>query len=100
MGNEELDQVHAFDEEDEFSQKIVLRPQELSNHPGIIRRRGVVALNTALEMDIYGNMNSSHVMGTLIMNGVGAAENLPGTVICPFSCPPMWTTMSIPSRLW
>jgi acetyl-CoA hydrolase len=50
-----------------------LRPQEISNHPGIIRRLGVIALNTALEMDIYGNVNSSHVMGTHIMNGVGGS---------------------------
>ena len=58
---------------DVYSQKIVLRPQEISNHPGIIRRLGVIALNTALEMDIYGNVNSSHVMGTHIMNGVGGS---------------------------
>lgn len=61
------------DNMDFYSQKIVLRPQEISNHPGIIRRLGVVALNTALEMDIYGNVNSSHVMGTHIMNGVGGS---------------------------
>ena len=33
----------------------------------------VIALNTALEMDIYGNVNSSHVMGTHIMNGIGGS---------------------------
>ena len=58
---------------DFFSSRIVLRPQEISNHPGIIRRLGVIALNTALEMDIYGNVNSSHVFGTHIMNGVGGS---------------------------
>ena len=56
-----------------FGSRIVLRPQEISNHPGIIRRLAVIALNTALEMDIYGNVNSSHVMGTQIMNGVGGS---------------------------
>ena len=56
-----------------FGKRIVLRPQEISNHPGIIRRLAVIALNTALEMDIYGNVNSSHVMGTQIMNGVGGS---------------------------
>ena len=58
---------------DFYNQKIVLRPQEISNHPGIIRRLGVIAMNTALEMDIYGNVNSSHLMGTHIMNGVGGS---------------------------
>ena len=58
---------------DFYNRKIVLRPQEISNHPGIIRRLGVVALNTALEIDIYGNVNSSHVWGTHIINGVGGS---------------------------
>jgi acetyl-CoA hydrolase len=60
-----------------------LRPQEISNHPGIIQRLEVIAMNTALEMDIYGNVNSSHVM-----NGVGAMASLPATVTCPFSWTP------------
>ena len=63
----------VYENMDYFIQRIVLRPQELSNNPGIIRRLGVIALNTALEMDIYGNVNSSHVFGTGIMNGVGGS---------------------------
>ncbi len=58
---------------DFFGPRIVLRPQEISNNPGIIRRLGVIALNTALEIDIYGNANSSHVYGMDIMNGVGGS---------------------------
>ncbi len=64
---------HLTDNMNFYGERIVLRPQEISNHPGIIRRLGVIALNTALEMDIYGNVNSSHVMGTHIMNGVGGS---------------------------
>ncbi|MCC7145167.1 MAG: succinate CoA transferase [Phycisphaeraceae bacterium] len=56
-----------------FAPKIVLRPQELSNNPGVIRRLGVIAINTALEMDIYGCANSTHVCGTSLMNGVGGS---------------------------
>lgn len=56
-----------------FVDKIVLRPQELSNNPGLARRLGVIAMNTALEMDIYGNVNSSHVCGTSMMNGLGGS---------------------------
>jgi propionyl-CoA:succinyl-CoA transferase len=62
-----------YENMDYFIPRIVLRPQELSNNPGIIRRLGVIALNTALEMDIYGNVNSSHVFGTSIVNGVGGS---------------------------
>lgn len=53
--------------------KIVFRPQEISNHPEIIRRLGVIAVNTAIEIDIYGNANSTHINGTHIMNGIGGS---------------------------
>ena len=58
---------------DFFAKRIVLRPQEISNHPGIIRRLGVIAMNTALEIDIYGNVNSSHLYGMDIVNGIGGS---------------------------
>jgi hypothetical protein len=58
---------------DFFADRIVLQPQEISNHPGIIRRLGVIAMNTALEIDIYGNVNYSHVCGTHVVNGVGGS---------------------------
>jgi succinyl-CoA:acetate CoA-transferase len=56
-----------------YKERLVLRPQEMSNHPEVIRRLGVIALNTALEVDIYGNVNSTHVMGTDMMNGIGGS---------------------------
>ncbi len=58
---------------DFFAKRIVLRPQEISNHPGVIRRLGVIAMNTALEIDIYGNVNSSHLYGMDIVNGIGGS---------------------------
>ena len=58
---------------DFFAPRIILRPQEISNHPGIIRRLGVIAMNTALEIDIYGNVNSSHLFGMDVMNGIGGS---------------------------
>ncbi|QSO48299.1 acetyl-CoA hydrolase/transferase family protein [Alicyclobacillus mengziensis] len=57
----------------EYRDKIILRPQEISNHPELIRRLGIIAMNTALEADIYGNVNSTHVCGTHIMNGIGGS---------------------------
>jgi acyl-CoA hydrolase len=62
-----------IDNIDFFATRIVLRPQEISNNPGIIRRLGVIAMNTALEVDIYGNVNSSHVCGMDVMNGIGGS---------------------------
>ncbi len=62
-----------YEDMDFFTGRIVLRPQELSNHPGVIRRLGVIAMNTAIEVDIYGNVNSSHICGTQVVNGVGGS---------------------------
>jgi succinate CoA transferase len=62
-----------YDDMDFFGSRIVLRPQELSNNPGLIRRLGVIAINTVLEADIYGMANSTHVAGTQMMNGVGGS---------------------------
>ncbi len=56
-----------------YGNRVVLRPQELTNHPEIIRRLGIVSINTALEVDIYGNVNSSMIMGTNIEMGIGGS---------------------------
>ncbi|MFB5191298.1 acetyl-CoA hydrolase/transferase family protein [Alicyclobacillus fastidiosus] len=56
-----------------YRDRIMLRPQEISNHPEVVRRLGVIAMNTALEVDIYGNVNSTHVFGTHMMNGIGGS---------------------------
>lgn len=58
---------------DFFRDKIVFRTSEISNNPEIARRLGIIAMNTALEADIFGNINSTHVMGTNIMNGIGGS---------------------------
>jgi succinyl-CoA:acetate CoA-transferase len=56
-----------------YRDRIVLRPQEISNHPEVVRRLGIIGLNTALEFDIHGNVNSTHVGGTHMMNGIGGS---------------------------
>jgi succinyl-CoA:acetate CoA-transferase len=58
---------------DRFKDRIVLRTQEISNHPEVIRRLGVIAMNGLVEADIYGNVNSTHIRGTSIMNGIGGS---------------------------
>lgn len=71
LSQECLDRVHR--EVDKLKGKLVMRPQEISNHPELVRRLGVIATNTALEFDIYGNVNSTHVLGTKMMNGIGGS---------------------------
>lgn len=60
-------------EVERYRSRLVLRPQEISNHPEVLRRLGIIAINTALEFDIYGNVNSTHVGGTHMMNGIGGS---------------------------
>ncbi|MCZ6914617.1 MAG: hypothetical protein O7C59_09265, partial [Rickettsia endosymbiont of Ixodes persulcatus] len=56
-----------------YRDHIILRPQEISNHPEVIRRLGVIGANGMIEADIYGNVNSTHVMGSRMMNGIGGS---------------------------
>lgn len=63
----------VFSQLERYKDKLVLRPQEISNHPELVRRLGIIAINTALEFDIYGNVNSTHVCGTQMMNGIGGS---------------------------
>jgi succinyl-CoA:acetate CoA-transferase len=57
----------------DYRDRIILRPQEISNHPEVIRRLGCLAMNGMIEADIYGNVNSTHVMGSSIQNGIGGS---------------------------
>ncbi|MDR3570071.1 MAG: acetyl-CoA hydrolase/transferase C-terminal domain-containing protein [Syntrophobacteraceae bacterium] len=71
-----------------FVPRMVLRPQEISNNPGVIRKLAVLSINAAVEIDIYANVNSSHFFGTDIVNGVGGSGEfirnsyLP-IIVCP-----------------
>lgn len=64
---------HFFKEINRYKEKIILRPVEISNSPEVIRRLGVIAVNTAIEIDIYGQVNSTHIMGSQLMNGIGGS---------------------------
>ncbi|WP_316670844.1 acetyl-CoA hydrolase/transferase family protein [uncultured Propionibacterium sp.] len=68
------DYAHKMNENAaKYRSSIVLRPQEISNHPEVIRRLGVLSCNGMIEADIYGNVNSTHVCGTRMMNGIGGS---------------------------
>jgi succinyl-CoA:acetate CoA-transferase len=57
----------------DYRHQIILRPQEISNHPEVIRRLGCLAMNGMIEADIYGNVNSTHIMGSSMQNGIGGS---------------------------
>ncbi|HHX32452.1 MAG TPA: succinate CoA transferase [Bacteroidales bacterium] len=71
VSNEVLNKF--YDDLSFFKNKLVLRPSEISNNPGLARRLGIISLNTAIEVDIFGNVNSTHVNGTKMMNGIGGS---------------------------
>ncbi len=71
LSPDKVDELNA--QMDRYRNSLILRPQEISNHPELIRRLGCLAMNGMIEADIYGNVNSTHVSGTSIMNGIGGS---------------------------
>ncbi len=71
-----------------FRPRILMRPQEISNNPEVIRRLGLISINTAIEIDIFGNVNSTHVMGRQMMNGIGGSGDFTrNAYLSVFTCP-------------
>jgi acetyl-CoA hydrolase len=72
----------------DYRHRLLLRPQEISNQPEIIRRLGIISINTAIEIDLFGNVNSTHIMGRNIMNGIGGSGDFTrNAFISIFTCP-------------
>jgi len=81
-----LDEVYA--NFDFFRDKFILRPQEISNNPEVVRRLGLITINTALEADIFGNVNSTHVLGKHMINGLGGSGDFTrNSFFSIFTCP-------------
>lgn len=77
-----------YDNLDFFRRRLMLRPQEIANNPEIVRRIGIISINTALEADIFGNINSTHVLGQKMMNGIGGSGDFTrNAYISIFTCP-------------
>ena len=71
-----------------FRPRILMRPQEISNHPEVIRRLGLISINTAIEVDLFGNVNSTHIMGRQMMNGIGGSGDFTrNAYLSIFTCP-------------
>ncbi len=77
-----------YDNLEFFRSKFLLRPQEITNSPEIVRRIGIVSINTAIEVDIAGNVNSTHVLGRNMMNGIGGSGDFArNAFLSIFTCP-------------
>jgi propionyl-CoA:succinyl-CoA transferase len=71
-----------------FARRLVLRPQEISNNPAIVRQLGIISMNTALEIDVFGHVNSTHVCGRRMMNGIGGSGDFArNAYLSIFMCP-------------
>ena len=68
---------------DKWRDKFVIRQQEISNNPEVVRRLGTISMNTAIEVDIFGNVNSTHIMGTQMMNGIGGSGDFARNAYLP-----------------
>jgi acetyl-CoA hydrolase len=80
----------VYDELEFYRPRMVLRPQEISNSPELIRRLGLITINTAIEIDLFGNVNSTHVMGRDLMNGIGGSGDFTRNAhISIYTCPSM-----------
>ena len=60
---------------EQYAPKLLLRSQQVSNNPEIIRRLGVIGMNTPVEVDIYAHANSTCVMGSRMLNGLGGSAD-------------------------
>lgn len=77
-----------YDDIEIFKDRLVIRQSEISNSPEIIRRLGVIAINTAIEVDLYGHANSTQICGTKMMNGIGGSGDFErNAYISIFTCP-------------
>lgn len=79
--------ANIYDNIDMLKDRLTLRQSEISNSPEVIRRLGVIAINTAIEVDIFGNANSTHISGTKMMNGIGGSGDFErNAYISIFTC--------------
>ncbi|MEA2738054.1 MAG: hypothetical protein QOH05_1361 [Acetobacteraceae bacterium] len=80
--------ARVYDNLEVFRNRILMRPQEISNNPEVVRRLGIISMNTAIEADLGGSVNSSHIMGRQMMNGIGGSGDFTRSAyISIFSCP-------------
>ncbi|TFK63812.1 hypothetical protein BDN72DRAFT_963658 [Pluteus cervinus] len=66
---------HFYAHWSEYKDRLLLRSQQVANSPELIRRLGVIAMNTPLEVDIYAHANSTNALGSRMLNGLGGSAD-------------------------
>lgn len=69
--NEGMDRLFADFER--YTRQITIRQAVVTNGPEMVRRLGLICMNTPAEFDIYAHVNSSMINGSKILNGVGGS---------------------------
>jgi succinyl-CoA:acetate CoA-transferase len=64
-------QRRLFDDIEQYAESVVLRPADVSNAPALIDRFGVVGINSAIDVDLTGNANATHIGGRQVVSGIG-----------------------------
>jgi len=62
-----------FSRLDHYRNYFIFRPVTLSNSAEMLNRFGVIAINSGLEADIQGQVNSSHSRGTQVIGGIAGS---------------------------
>ncbi|MCG3109079.1 hypothetical protein L3N51_01369 [Metallosphaera sp. J1] len=101
--------LHEFYETRDFK-NVILRGQNVTNNPEVIQRLNLVSILQAINVDVYGNANISHIHGK-IYNGVGGSVDFaPNAYITVIALPsttgdgkisrivPMTTHVDIPEH--
>ena len=56
---------------DYYKNRVVIRPEASANFSEIVRRLGVIAMSTLVEVDMYAHANSSLIGSTRMINSLG-----------------------------
>lgn len=71
LSEDGMDRLYA--DVDRYAEDVVLRNADISNNGALIEQFGVVGVNSALEVDLYGHVNSTHIKGSHLVNGLGGS---------------------------
>lgn len=67
--------MRLISEDEQVRRRVVIRNGEITNNSEVISRLAPITLTSGIEMDIYGNVNSSHISGSKVVNGLGGGAN-------------------------
>jgi succinyl-CoA:acetate CoA-transferase len=92
-------QDRLFENMDQYTENVILRPADITNSAELINRFGVVAINSALEIDLYGHVNSTHINGTHVVNGIGGSGDFNRNGLISITALPSTTSNGDTSRI-